>query len=234
MAIASLAKRVARRARNLVKPTSRETGIEYWESRARQYGPRSVFHIGHATEEEDRVLHDLQKREIFPLLSKELTGRESTILDFGCGVGHFSAHLADIIGGHCFAIDPIQSLLDSAPKAETVTYKLLPKDCCIPLPSQSVDVAWICIVLSGIDLSLIDHVCAELVRVLTHDGLLFLIDNTSEKVSTARMKFRSIADYRRLFPSISLRHLGEYFDLGERYSILAGRASELNRRVFFT
>ena len=54
-------------------------------------------------------------------------------------------------------------------------------------------------------------------------GLLFLVENTSEGKGSPRWRFRREEDYRRLFPAIDLAHLYDYFDVGERISVLAGR-----------
>jgi ubiquinone/menaquinone biosynthesis C-methylase UbiE len=98
------------------------------------------------------------------------------------------------------------------------------RDCRIPLPDASVDVIWVCLVLGGVTLDKLPIVCSELIRVLRSSGLLFLVENISEKESGAHWHFRSMQQYQSLFPTIALRHLHNYPDVGEKISIMAGRA----------
>ncbi len=64
---------------------------------------------------------------------------------------------------------------------------------------------------------------AEINRVLRKDGLLFLVENTTVKSNGGHWVFRSTDEYIDMFPFMKLVHLHDYFDLGERISIMAGR-----------
>jgi ubiquinone/menaquinone biosynthesis C-methylase UbiE len=101
----------------------------------------------------------------------------------------------------------------------------------LPVESSSIDIVWICLVLGGV---VDDHVLLETIlevrRVLKEDGLLFLIENTEQKDSTSYWKFRQFDHYRSLFDFVTLHHLGDYYDLGERISIMAGRRNDIMNR----
>ncbi|NEO41400.1 MAG: class I SAM-dependent methyltransferase [Moorea sp. SIOASIH] len=197
--------------------------MEYWKKRANKYGKRSVLNIGHSNAEFEAVT-EKQKREILPYLRQSLKGDEKLILDFGCGPGRFTIDLASTIGGKAIGVDPIEALLEIAPKDKTVEYKLM-EEGQIPLPDNSVDVVWVCLVLGGIKSPVLERTTEEIIRVLKDDGLLFLVENTSNKPDTQQWFFRSKINYNKMFKSVLLVHLHDYFDLGECISIMAGRKS---------
>jgi SAM-dependent methyltransferase len=204
--------------------TRRETapsGLAYWEQRAQQYGPRAVLNIGHKAEDVEAVTQ-LQLAAIFPHLQRSLRDDDRIAIDFGCGPGRFTPHLAKLVKGKAIGIDPIQSLLDLAPRGADVEY-LLSDGHRIPIPNASVDLAWICLVLGGLVESQFTEAAEEIDRVLRPGGLLFLIENTSQKENCDHWQFRSVAEYRKLIPFVPLDHLHDYEDLGERISIMAGR-----------
>ena len=193
----------------------------YWEKRAKKWGRRAVLNLGHAREAYESVT-DYQKAILLPELSARLTGTEQTILDLGCGPGRFTIELAKMTG-HAIGVDPIASFLDLAPSGPGVEYMEIMENR-IPIPSDSVDVVWVCLVLGGLvkpeDLhGMID----EIDRVLTSTGLLFLVENTQPQPDEDHWVYRSVEEYKALFPSHALEEVLEYQDLGERISVLAGR-----------
>lgn len=200
-----------------------ESDLAYWERRAREFGARSVLNLGHSEAEMEEITR-LQKEILFPILRRHLSGHETVVLDFGSGPGRFTPALAGLVGGRAIGVDPIQSLLDLAPRGEGVEYRRI-EDGRIPLPERSVDVVWITLVLGTItDDEALRQSVAEVERVLRDGGLLFLVENTAEKRDKRHFLFRPIWFYASLFPSIPLiRHEGDYYDLGERISILVGR-----------
>jgi SAM-dependent methyltransferase len=197
------------------------TGLPYWEQRAQQHGARSVLDIRHS-EEEVTAVTDWQKSILFPHLQRKLRGDERLVLDFGCGPGRFTVGLAELARCRGLGVDPIQSLLDLAPAHPAVEYRRL-EEGRIPVEDHVVDVVWICLVLGTIteEKSLRASV-AEIERVLRPGGILFLVENTARKKDRPHFRYRSIAEYRSLFPSSHLEHLGDYYDKKERISILAG------------
>ncbi|MBW3629613.1 MAG: methyltransferase domain-containing protein, partial [Gemmatimonadetes bacterium] len=196
--------------------------LRWWEERARRHGARAVYNSGHAAE--DLPLIDQKQKEIlYPILQSRLNGDERVILDFGCGPGRFTPDLAQLVRGRAIGVDPIQSLLDAAPRTEATEYRLV-RHGCLPLQDDSVDVVWICLVLTCIvDARAVREAVAEVERVLRPGGLVFLVENTAAKKDMRHIAFRSIDDYRALFAFAPLRHERDYEDRGEPISILCGR-----------
>jgi SAM-dependent methyltransferase len=214
---------IKRAVRRIIGPTRASSGLSYWEKRAKQLGVRAVVNIGHS-DGEIAAVTAMQVAEIFPHLKAQLNGaKQQMILDYGCGPGRFTVKLAEAIHGQAIGVDPIKRLIDRAPASSRVRYALC-KEGSIPLADDSVDVAWVCLVMGGILPASIPVTVAEICRVLKRGGLLFLIENTSEgKASSEHWVFRSIEEYRTMFPFAPLKHLHNYYDLGERMSVLAGR-----------
>ena len=196
----------------------------YWSERARRWGPRAVLDLRHDPAQVAEVT-ERQRREIFPHLREALDGSERTLVDFGCGTGRFTAELARLIGGRALGFDICAELLAAAPSDPAIAYARV-GDAGLPLCSASADVVWVCLVLGGItEPRALDLAAAEILRVLAPGGLLFLVENTSELPSPSHWSYRPVAAYQELFAPLALRHCGDYRDLGETMSILAGRAS---------
>lgn len=203
-------------------PGRRHSDLRWWERMASRMGPRAVLHHGH-TEEEMAEVTEWQKGILFPLLREQLHGGEHAVLDLGCGPGRFTPALAELVGGRATGVDPIRALLDRAPRHPRVEYRLR-RGAEIPLADASVDVVWICLVLMCItDERDLHRTVEEVDRVLRPGGLLFLVENTQDRPDLKHLRYRSVESYQRLFPTWDLRLVGEYVDLGERISILAGR-----------
>lgn len=197
------------------------SNIDYWELRSQQFGARSVLNINHSKEEMNAVTA-YQMKEIFPHLKAALSKEDKIILDFGCGPGRFTTHLATLINGRAIGVDPISRFLQLAPKSANVEYKLLEKGI-IPLADHQVDVVWICLVLGGIKEEDIGQVVSEIKRVLKPNGLIFLIENTTNKSSKKYWYFRSVKWYKDIFQPCKLRHEHDYLDLEQTISIISGR-----------
>jgi ubiquinone/menaquinone biosynthesis C-methylase UbiE len=202
---------------------SRETDPlrRYWAKRALRYGHRSVLNLGHREAELAEVT-GMQRTTLFPLLRAQLRGREGVVLDYGCGAGRFTTDLADIVHGKAIGVDPTEQLIEIAPRSATVEYYVLQDDK-LPLPDASVDVAWICLVLGCIPDERLNLSIAELRRVIRHEGLVFLVENTAQRPDRPYFHFRPVEKYRELFSWAALEPIGGYDDLGERISVLAGR-----------
>ena len=196
-------------------------GLPYWERRAREFGPRSVLNLGHP-ESEYHAVTEAQKRELFPHLTRRLRGDEKLVLDFGCGPGRFTRDLATLTGGRAVGLDIVRAYLDAAPPDGRVDYRLM-REGRIDLPDGCADLIWVCLVLGGIDGPMLTRSALEISRVLAAGGLLFLVENTSRTPDAPHWKFRTVEQYRLLFPSVALAHVHDYDDLGETISVLAGR-----------
>jgi len=157
------------------------------------------------------------------LFRAALRGDERLILDFGCGPGRFTGDLAEMINGRAIGVDPIRNLLDLGLPHPSVEYRLMLEGR-IPLESASVDAVWICLVLGGIHGQTLEATVSELRRVMKSTALLFLVENTTTGAGDAFWACRSVDTYRSLLAPISLTHVGDYHDLGERISVMVGRA----------
>jgi SAM-dependent methyltransferase len=93
----------------------------------------------------------------------------------------------------------------------------------IPAETASVDLVWICLVLGGIQGELLQRTLQEILRVLKPNGLVFLVENTTNGNGNGFWTFRSVDRYQTILPGVRLEHLGDYRDLDERISIFAGR-----------
>ncbi len=195
----------------------------YWQRRAETMGRRAVFHVGHDETDLDRVTA-VQWAAVAPVLRARLTGRERLALDFGCGTGRFTGELATLIGGGAVGVDPTGPLIREAMQATTerIRFHHTP-DGQLPLNDASVDVALVHLVLGGLRGATLDLAVRELMRVLKGDGLLVLVENTSDKPEVEHWAYRTPDNYRAMFPAMELADGGSYLELGERMSILMGR-----------
>jgi ubiquinone/menaquinone biosynthesis C-methylase UbiE len=219
----SIIRRISGKIFRIFKTIQPKHGIRYWKKRAKNFGVRSVLNSAHK-ESEIAEVTAMQIREIFPHLLSVLNGKEQIVLDFGCGPGRFTAKLAEAIHGKAIGIDPVKELLDLAPHTDNVLFKQM-KNSHIPLPDNSVDVVWCCLVLGGIRGSALSKTVNEIYRILRPGALLFLVENTAEKTNrlSSAWIFRSTREYQVLFPLANLVHLHDYYDVGEQISVLAGR-----------
>jgi SAM-dependent methyltransferase len=197
-------------------------GVRYWERRARSMGARAVVNAG-ATDEQLAEITKRQRETLFPILAGMLNGDERLALDFGCGPGRFTAELAELISGRAVGVDPVAGLLDLAPRDRAVEYRLL-SDGRIPIGDAEADVAWVCLVLGGItDPASLAGSVAELERVLRPNGVLLLAECTNPKPDLAYWHYRPVDEYVGMFASVDLTVRGQYMELDNTVSVLAGR-----------
>jgi ubiquinone/menaquinone biosynthesis C-methylase UbiE len=170
-----------------------------------------------------KAVKDMQINTLFPLLKQQLDGSEKTLLDFGCGPGRFDIELANLTNCAVTAVDPIEYLLQLAPKDQRVSYKKISGGT-IPATDGSMDIIWVCLVLGGIvkekDLQ---QTIKELNRVAKPGALLFLVENTTDQKDIMTWKYRSATAYIAMFTRFNLVHLENYSDAGESISVFAGR-----------
>ena len=195
--------------------------LAYWRERAKEYGARAVLNVNHPASEFVPVTQR-QKDILYPFLRAHLRGDERIVADFGCGPGRFTSDLAKIIGGVAIGIDPIEEFLELAPKGPDVMYKV-GDGVHIPMDSASIDLVWVCLVFGGMSAHALRCAAIEIQRVLRPNGLLFLVENTSETPDCDHWIFRSVEEYRSAFHEIRLQRIGDYEDVGERITIMTGR-----------
>lgn len=192
----------------------------YWKKRTQQYGRRAVLNLGHSEDEFD-ALTQKQLDLYLPILKEALDGSEKILLDYGCGPGRFTKSLADLISGQAIGIDISKELISLAPAANNATYIAMPRG---EIPrDMAFDVVWVCLVLGGIPDKHLSKVANMLESSIKPGGLLFLVENTSNKPSGNYWHFRNAGEYTSFFSSISLRLATVYDDLGEEISVMVGR-----------
>jgi SAM-dependent methyltransferase len=199
-------------------------GAAYWERRAKKFGRRAVLNIAHSSIEYDHVT-EVQKQILLPLFTANLRGFERTVLDFGCGPGRFTADLANAVQGSAVGVDISRRLIDMAPKASNVTYRVLPNGI-LPHDDFKFDVVWDCLVLGGIPEIAIGSTAEALEDALPPGGLLFLAECTSNRPNGSYWFFRGAKYYQSLFPRVDLRVISTYVDVDDEISILCGRKRE--------
>ncbi|MEM9417964.1 MAG: methyltransferase domain-containing protein [Planctomycetota bacterium] len=194
---------------------------QYWDDRAARLGQRAVLHIKHPPEAIDEVTHK-HFYEVFDRVDPLLTGEEVTALDFGCGAGRLTSLLTQRVSGRVLGVDPTRELIDIAQESARVKFAHL-TDHTLPTPDFSIDLLFIFGVLGGIPDDQLPATLAELNRVLRPDGMMVLIENTTDTPDAPHWFFRSVEDHLAMFPEIDLKHLGGYEEFGETMSIFAGR-----------
>jgi 2-polyprenyl-3-methyl-5-hydroxy-6-metoxy-1,4-benzoquinol methylase len=197
---------------------------EVWKQRAKQYGARSVVNLSHPPQYFDLITVQ-QKDRIFPSLIRMLNGSEQTLLDYGCGPGRFTTDLGQFVNhGQVVGFDICQELIDLAPQAANIRYTSSSPDLTSPQYRDFFDVIWICLVLGGIPDVKCTAIAADLMKDLKPNGLLFLVEHTSnEEAGSPFWKFRPLAQYKAMFPQVALEKIGQYLDLGQEVTIMAGR-----------
>lgn len=194
---------------------------DYWHKRAETYGRRSVLNLIHENASFDAITQ-LQKDLLFPLFISELTGGETTVLDFGCGPGRFTDSLAELIGGTAVGVDITPNLIALAPPSERVRYMCI-TSARLPFPDSSFDIIWSCLVLGAIpDCDLQEHL-SEIDRVLKPKGLFFFVENTAVEKSTGYWFFREEKTYIDLAGFCRPAVLSRYYDASQRISVFSGR-----------
>jgi SAM-dependent methyltransferase len=195
-----------------------------WSERAAKHGARCVANLGYSEAEFDAVTAR-QQDTLLPLLAKHLDGSEHSALDFGCGPGRFSGALSQALGGgKVVAFDICKPLIQLAPRTVNVFYMSSSTDEFFSSCRQQFDVIWICLVLGGLPDSLLATITSNLARTLRHNGLLFLVEHTSDNNrGNDFWKFRTLAEYQALFPPIELRKEGFYLDFGQEVGVMVGR-----------
>ncbi len=215
----SVQKAIFRKIRALVH--LQPTGLDYWKDRVDRYGKRAVIDLRHEEGEYDSVTVR-QIDEIFPRLESLLDGSEKRSLDFGCGPGRFSPVLAETTGAEVVAVDPMQKLLDLAPRHARVQYQAISPG---PLPFESgyFDLIFICLVMGGIPDGPFEEALAEIDRCLRPGGLLFAVENTTSKENLSHWTYRTIPMYLEALRFAHAEHHADYTDNDDIISIFAGR-----------
>ncbi len=131
------------------------------------------------------LLDSEERRKFLPPedILRKIGVREDTIFaDIGCGTGYFTIPAAEMAErGNVFAIDMQEEMLEMLKEKisgkENITIVSSTEDK-IPLPDESVDIAFMANVLHEIDG---DGTLREAHRILRHGGILVVVDWKKEK-----------------------------------------------------
>ncbi len=199
------------------------SGIEYWRYRTKKYGRFAVFNLDRSESEMDEVTAR-QKAEIFPIFRSALRGDEALLLDLGCGAGRFTADLAEIVKGKAIGVDPIEELLNMAPRTDKTEYIPM-QEGIIPLRESYVDIVWVYGVLGCIRDEALAGTISEIDRVLKERGLLFLIEGVDGRGSKS-YEVRGFDEYKKMLHFAPLSYLHDYYDCKTKFAVMAGRKGE--------
>ena len=199
----------------------------YWNARAARFGRRAVMDLRYGDADYDAVTHRQWDQQLLPRLQPLLNGDDALAIDYGCGPGRLTAHLAAAmpaaVGGRAIGLDPTPALLALAPQSAQVSYEQIREGRC-SLSDHCADVVFICLVLGGLRDQPLHDALREIRRLLRPGGLLFLTESTSDFPNPAHWTYRTVDEYVQLIDFADLRHIADYEDLGERMAIMAGRS----------
>lgn len=208
----------------------KESTIQYWQNRVKQFGKRSVYNMAHSKKELAKV-DNFQENIYLNVLKKCLKGDEKVAVDFGCGAGRFEPMLSKLVKEKVVGIDPIAKLISYAPKLPNVEYQVY-DNFNIKLPDNSVDIVFVSLVLGGIvNKNHLENCIKELKRISSENALFFIVENTAQMKNSFYWHYRQIDEYKEMFDFCNLELMDTYEDLGEEISILAGRKCETIKAV---
>jgi SAM-dependent methyltransferase len=183
---------------------------DYWEDRARRYGPRAAGYSDTAMDAyEDRLRESAIERLLGP-------GRGRRLLDAGSGSGRWSVRMAQA-GWVVTGADISESLIALAPPAPDVTYMHGAIED-LQLPDATFDAVLSVTVLQHItDDRHFDAALDNLARMLRPNGLIAVLEYAPLQVlghMPAYMKARSRHEWIKAFAS---RGLGKRSETGIRF-----------------
>lgn len=203
-----------------------------WTTLTRTYGRKAVMNplITDATLDAETAR---QVGEIFPLIRAELRGDERNALDYGCGAGRFTPHIADLVSGPTFGFDTCLDIIEQR-TANHPRVKFITGDADrffdpgrIYWQRPDFDLVFTAMVLGDPNLDL-PATATGLASILAPGGTLVVLDHMTDEEPTGRWwRFRPEQFYRDLFNryGISLRKIGMVRQLDDPITILAGRKS---------
>jgi SAM-dependent methyltransferase len=191
-----------------------------WDLRVKELGCLSVKDSRHLPDEYEYVTRR-QKEILYPYFLDALNGSERVILDFGCGAGRFTSDLAKLINGEAVGIDPTAKLIEMCPYEVNIEY--MHDEDFFENNHTKYDIVWISLVLGGLSEVELSIAANNIQGVLAEDGLLFLVESTGPKYIEGLWRIRTQAQLFSIFPSVTLKTLGTYYDAKQEISIIAGR-----------
>lgn len=210
----------------------------YWQERALRLGLRSVGYVRWTEEDLRRHTDAIWSRMIRHLPAPIAPG--PSVLDFGCGTGHFAFRLAEV-GFRVTGVDVAPAMLRLArlrsvrpspqfdpPRPSQPHFVRVDSGLGLPFGSATFDVLWTHAVLEHVPDSDFERVVAELARVLVPGGLVLMCENTfrhhRRTSELGHVVFRSEEEYRTAFPGV--RVVDRILVEGQRHSVFLGRLSQ--------
>ncbi len=192
-----------------------------WNRRAETFELRALRNPREQTDP-TQLVTDAQWDAIRNLMTAELRGSLQLALDFYCAAGHFTADLAVLIDGQALGIDTNLPSINEADAHDRVRFVHTP-DGRVPTGSRTIDLVLVNHALGGLRGRLLGRAVSEITRVLKHDGLLVLIENTADEPDTLQRVCRTTAEYRKLFPTVALAAVDDPAVSMPRSTVMIGR-----------
>ena len=212
------------KVKNINKKSKKNVVIN-WNDRTRRFMKYSVIDTQTPKDEYNYVTR-MQKNFLFSNLKKFMTGKETNILDFGCGTGRFSEDLSKLTKiGKVLAVDTERQMIKLAKNSERVKYKHINS---LSQIKGKFDVIFIANVFGGIEVKKLKKIAKFLISKLKKNGIFFLNENTdntniSKNEILREWSSRSEKFYMKLFSSIKLKKIDEYRYLKNQTSIFIGK-----------
>jgi trans-aconitate methyltransferase len=203
---------------------------KYWKDRAALQGKKTV---GFANQPMDIQAKDYQTR--FGFIMPHLP-RNKRILDYGCGVGHYSKHFdpEDYIG-----VDITEALLDIA-KKENPEHKYQLVDIVDNMPTiqnvSGIEMLFTTTVLQHNPDYIVENVLATMQSIMAEEVTIALYEATAKKGSSiGHMTLRTESEYERLvrkyFNIDSVTTRSHYFHAGTHsLMVFTGTNKSKNKR----
>lgn len=198
-----------------------------WNDLALAHGRRSVMSLSISDQELDAET-ERQTPLLFGMIADQLHGHERTALDYGCGAGRFTIHLAKAIQGRAVGFDQCAPLIAQATGHISVDYHSGDAELFFAENARNgvtFDVILALNVMGAPGLNT-EITAAGLVSLLAPDGLLVLCDHMTDEPQPRRWwRFRSRDFYKSLFAhqGVVLREIGTLMQLENEITVLAGR-----------
>jgi len=200
---------------------------QYWNNRYNKMtGEKVVGHKHWSLEQYNRENEKWVK--LFSKTFEKLNIQKIySVLDFGCGVGRWIPFLKQYCLYYC-GVDIIEKALNQAKEKaylyNNVNFGLI-ENGLIPnlIGNCGYDLIWSVVCLQHvIDDKLLDLYISQFYKILRPNSWIISVENVSENKSNEYIKFRSYADYAKMFKHHKFKPISvEYFESsGEKHAIM--------------
>jgi len=190
--------------------------IEYWSKRYRNLGGKKT--VGNKKWTNEEYINEQTRFEsfIYPYISK-LKG--DSVLDFGCGIGRRNQFLKQSYSKY-YGVDIVKSAINSARRSyHGDNFELITNNN-IPFKNIKFDLIWTNVALQHIvDEELLIHYINQFKDLLSEEGHVLIVENTSEAKNNNYISFRKPIEYINLFYNCGFEPLRDsiyYYDEGSK------------------